>query len=350
METGPLGIHALDLNRYGLVVIPIKSGGKSATVKGWNRWKSQRPDAVRKWIARFPTCNVAVNCGASGLTVIDLDDPALFDYAIQRFGETPLQVATPRGGRHLYYRNSGEHCPNVLRTKEGLEIDVRGIGGYVLVPPSVVGGKAYQMMKGGWECIAELPCINNGALNTVKEKPSSSFCEEQKSQTARKDVAQMGEGDGRNNHLFTALLHKSASVDDLEVLREFVNAENSRFGAPLPASEVDKILKSVWRYKQQGRLVLPGCQYVPARPSEIESLSSQALHLLLYLRCKHTKRSERGEPFAIACGAMAKNQVLEDWTDYRYEQARDELVIKGYITCTGFHALNKRLKQYLLVL
>ena len=139
-------------------------------------------------------------------------------------------------------------------------------------------------------------------------------------------------------------------MDDFEVPREFAYAENSRFGAPLPAPEVEKILKSVWRYKEEGRLMRPGEQYARARLSEIESLSSHALHLLSFLRCKHAKRSERCEPFAIACRAMAKNQLIKGWTDYRYKKARDELIYKGCITYSGYHVKNKRLKQYRLVI
>src|ERR1700674_3344004 len=44
------------------------------------------------------------------LTIVDVDsnDEALVYEVRGRFGDTPLQVITPSGGRHLYYRHNGE--------------------------------------------------------------------------------------------------------------------------------------------------------------------------------------------------------------------------------------------------
>ena len=49
-----------------------------------------------------------------------------------------LEVRTPRGGRHIYFRHPGTKVPS--RTNYPLPaLDVRGDGGYVLIPPSKVG-------------------------------------------------------------------------------------------------------------------------------------------------------------------------------------------------------------------
>jgi len=60
---------------------------------------------------------------------------------------TLLVALTPSGGTHEYYALAeGEKAANSA-SKIGPKVDVRGYGGYVLVPPSRVGGKPYA-----WEC------------------------------------------------------------------------------------------------------------------------------------------------------------------------------------------------------
>src|SRR5215203_6771818 len=86
---------------------------------------------------------------------------------LERFGETPLQTRTPSGGAHLWYRSSGEGCSNLHN--EDLAVDIKGIGGQVVVPPSirpsgVHAGRAYEFLAGSWDDLAGLPKIRPGSL------------------------------------------------------------------------------------------------------------------------------------------------------------------------------------------
>ncbi len=95
---------------------------------------------------------IAIACGPAGLLVVDLD-PAkngqpsgadtlavLEEQAGQQLPAT-WTVGTPRGGRHLYYRQ-----PNIRRPlgntagRLGPGIDTRGAGGYVVAPPTITTG------------------------------------------------------------------------------------------------------------------------------------------------------------------------------------------------------------------
>ena len=118
---------------------------------------------------------------------------------------------------------------------------------------------------------------------------------------------------------------------------------NNRYKEPLTTSEVEGIAKSVWSYKKKGTLGKP---YVHASHREIALIGSHALHLLLVLRKNHTKRQEKGEPFAIACEAMAKSQVIKGWTKYIYMKARNELIKMSKIKHIGYGTQNRKLKLY----
>ena len=95
-------------------------------------WKElPGPDFIKKEMAKNPTANVGILTGLSRLTVVDIDEPYLLDEMLERFEDTPLIIETPRGGFHLYYRSTGERNRQRL---DGLKVDIRGIGGMVVVP------------------------------------------------------------------------------------------------------------------------------------------------------------------------------------------------------------------------
>jgi hypothetical protein len=101
--------------------------------------------AVGRWWRRWPEANLAVRTGArpagAGVVVLDVDPAHGGDLALEALvadrGPLPatLEVATGGGGRHLYFAHPGGVVPNSAG-RLGLGLDVRGDGGYVVVPPS----------------------------------------------------------------------------------------------------------------------------------------------------------------------------------------------------------------------
>jgi bifunctional DNA primase/polymerase-like protein len=68
---------------------------------------------------------------------------------IRRAGlaDHPLAVVrTPGGGFHLYFRGDPQR-PQGNGSLPGHHIDFRGTGGYVLAPPSSVGGRRYEVVS-----------------------------------------------------------------------------------------------------------------------------------------------------------------------------------------------------------
>lgn len=89
---------------------------------------------IRAWWDAAPMSNIGIATGHL-VDVIDIDGgPGVVSWArLTRLPPVIGQVATPRpGGHHLYIRATG----NGNRAKMAPGIDYRGIGGYVLAPPS----------------------------------------------------------------------------------------------------------------------------------------------------------------------------------------------------------------------
>lgn len=106
---------------------------------------------IRGWWQRCPVANVGIATGAPGPDVLDVDnkrDRNGFD-ALERLRTAGLLggalriVRTPSAGLHVYYAGSEQgNRANI----GGHPLDFRGTGGYVVAPPSFVGGKPYVML------------------------------------------------------------------------------------------------------------------------------------------------------------------------------------------------------------
>jgi len=93
----------------GWSVLPLC--GKRPAVASWREYQTRRAslDELRTWFSR-DNANVGVVTGAmSGLVVVDCDTPDDARFWQKRFPQTPLAVATGRGGSHYYYRYPHGH-------------------------------------------------------------------------------------------------------------------------------------------------------------------------------------------------------------------------------------------------
>jgi hypothetical protein len=109
------------------------------------------PDVIRGWWARWPDANVAVATGAPGPDVLDVDVKELGSgfaalNILKRAGilkGAQALMRTPSGGIHVYFAGSAQTCHSIPR----LYLDFKATGGYVLVPPSMVHGKPYELVE-----------------------------------------------------------------------------------------------------------------------------------------------------------------------------------------------------------
>ncbi len=166
---------ALMLTAKGKSVFPcVPNQKKPATTRGFH--DATRDEAtLRHWASKWPNANLGLPTGeANGLVVLDVDcggdkdGEAQLAKLLAEHGPLPetLEVRTPRGGRHIYFRHPGTKVPS--RTNYPLPaLDVRGDGGYVLIPPSKVGdgGYSYLTRHSPAECPAWL-------LKLLLERPA----------------------------------------------------------------------------------------------------------------------------------------------------------------------------------
>lgn len=97
---------------------------------------------IRAYWEAWPRANIAIDCGRSGLAVVDVDTKkgaigkATIRWYLERYTDAFSQaelVSTPTGGYHYYLAGAAKTDQGAL----GAGVDVRSVGGYVLAPPSI---------------------------------------------------------------------------------------------------------------------------------------------------------------------------------------------------------------------
>ncbi len=129
------------------------------------------PVVIRRWWKRWPNAGVGIACGPSELLVIDVDGDegaASLARLEERLGPLPRTrtVLTSRG-RHLYFKSSEPFRNSAGALGKG--IDTRGVGGYVVAPPSFnqFTGTTYRWADKNAE-LAPLPDPWGSALADAK--------------------------------------------------------------------------------------------------------------------------------------------------------------------------------------
>ena len=148
--TNPVLRRALAYAARGWPVFPCQPGAKTpATPHGYRDATTDRAADHRTGSPVSPGRNLAIATGAPGPDVLDIDqhgDAGNGFGAAARLRDAGLLdgaaawVRTPSGGLHLYFTGTAQRCGHL----PGCHLDFLSAGGYVLAPPSAVGGHPYR--------------------------------------------------------------------------------------------------------------------------------------------------------------------------------------------------------------
>lgn len=140
-----LGAAAIQYAKWGWPVFPLIAGTKRPATRNGFKDATLDIDRIQAWWQRNPDSNIGLPTGHR-FDVIDIDVPDGIPSMIQLINNNKLivhgHVTTSSGGTHLYVKPTGRG--NTARSMPG--VDYRGIGGYVVAPPSTLGppGRAWS--------------------------------------------------------------------------------------------------------------------------------------------------------------------------------------------------------------
>jgi hypothetical protein len=296
----------------GIVPLPVSPTGKG--------WMVKHPETFRRPAAmalaakpRFAGANLGFMCGPiNRLTVVDVDSPAdsKLQHALATYGDSPIIVSTPSGGRHVYYAHNDE--PRKIRPDAGHPIDMLG-GGLCVAPPSVRPfGASYAWQRGSLADIANgnLPKIRNGAVP--------------KTDLGRGPRVPIGE---RNAQLFRYCRQIVGHCDDLDALIDAARSwADNQCVAPLPDAEIIATANSVWKYQGGRKRVMQNIVEAPFYAALVANLPALALYS--YLSAENGPNAQ----FMVADGLGA----ARGWPQRFVPKARKALLDMGAINCVRF--------------
>jgi len=244
------------LAKKGFKIFRLKSGKKTPVATGWQ--DEAGPDGA-PW-ANGRDYNIGVMCGGR-LLVVDIDMKGGIDgeanWLALTIEESLFQVATPTGGRHLYYivPDGVEISNSASRIADG--VDIRGVGGYVVGPGSIIDDVEYTV-------------INTGAKMLEAPQKLLDMCTKPKPRDDKRDQA-VGELDlaenldradeylkvaresiegagGDANAFAVACKVRDMGVSEGECLDRMLGDWNSRCSPPWSGDELAVKVKNAYAY------------------------------------------------------------------------------------------------------
>lgn len=243
---------ALHYAKRGFSVIPVEAKGKKPLIP-WERYQTERaePKEIKKWFTDSPAANVGIITGKiSGLVVIDIDTEAAKEKLKALVGEYDLDdVPRSRTGKgwQLFFAHPETPIQNRAGVLPGL--DVRGDGGYVVVPPSIhPNGKLYQ-----WEVPIgdELPKLPKSIFTLIQSQTEKEHGYRQRFNTA---AALNGVPEGERDTTLFKLASKLRNADVPQDIAEELIVEAARnCEPPFPEKIVlDKVTRAYAKYQPRG--------------------------------------------------------------------------------------------------
>lgn len=252
--------------KYGFCVFPLgKYGDGKKPPRGfpWRERSTNDPGEIRKLHEEFdhPTA-WGLDCGKSHVAVLDEDNKngvsgrdSLLDLQLQAGEQLPrtLTSATPRAGAHRTFLDGGRRIPNSAG-KIAPGLDIRGDGGYVVLPGSIIPAGRYTVTQNGG--VAEIPgWLAELAGTRAEKKPQAPLAEWDLDHNVRRAVEFLGraepavEGAGGDHRTFTVAARlKDLGISEATALELLLDYYNDRCSPPWDVDELRKKVENAYAY------------------------------------------------------------------------------------------------------
>jgi hypothetical protein len=245
--TGPMLRAALQLAERGFWVFPCRPHDKRPATAHGLKDATTDPAVIESWWRQQPNYNIGVVTGAvSKILVVDVDDidaEAELKRLEAQYSPLPSTVESVTArGRHLFFRWPEREVRNSA-SKVAQGVDIRGDGGYVVVPPSLhPSGKRYCWSVDSANVFAAVP---DWLLDRITAPPGGH--DATTAATAWRDMVRDGIGEGcRNDGIARLVGHLLQRRVDPEITLELALAFNdARCRPPLKRAEVVAVADSI---------------------------------------------------------------------------------------------------------
>jgi hypothetical protein len=307
--------------------VTVTADVKKPGIRGYGKvgLRASRDLAAKRQFARTDALGFMAG-PRSRVTVLDIDaaDERLLAEALDRHGKTPFIVQTASGKFHAYYKHNGER--RRIRPWPDRPIDLLGVNGFVVAPPSLTARGSYTIVEGRLEDLDRLPPIRGieDLRKTTSNGKHVSHGKHLPSSTRLADADTTAGTKGRNDWLWRECMRRAHGCDSPDALLDFARTCNQRFDYPLEEDEIMTIVTSAWNKTQDGsnRFGQHGA-WLAVEELNTMMQDQDAFFLLAFLRTHNG-------PWA---NFMCANGLTETfgWSLPRLRAARSRLIQLGYI-------------------
>ena len=250
----PMEQQALNMVEDGLSVFPLHPNGKRPLTRQGFKDASSSPEQTARWWGQSPSANIGLPTGVvNGIVVVDVDvkDGKAGEDSLKALQQDhgaflTRTIQTPTGGYHFYFSSSDPEIGNRTAMREG--IDIRGNGGYVVAPGSVIDGSAYQVIVD--EEIVPLPAsLSDEVKGMVQGDP-----EKRVQSPDLVDALNGVEAGQRNDLLFKMAARYRGKGLDYREAESLIYSAASNCTPPMKQSEALQCLRSAYGRYEAGDL------------------------------------------------------------------------------------------------
>ena len=230
---------AITYDAGGFVLIPLHRDSK-VPARAWKQYQDRRP--VRSELAAWwpdvehVPYGFGLVCGhLSGVTVIDADGAIASAVLLSVVGtDARVPLVKTRHGWHAYFRWNGERNRTAFQKfSDGSQLDRRGEGGFVVIPPTP--GKTWQRhaRRVDWATVPD-----GWARSAAEDRPSSRLLVSTEGRPARvwSRVIVAGERHDTFVRIAGGMVRRGAPPSEIE--QELVRVNASCCSPPFTPSEL----------------------------------------------------------------------------------------------------------------
>lgn len=220
-----------------------KHPGKHPRPGNWENRATLDEGQLRRWWRAWPSANIGIAAGPSGLVAIDIDTYKEAAGPLAAADAETVTNLTGGGGQHLIYAHP-EDGPKINNSDSSLPewVNIRAHGGQFVAPPSLhPSGNRYE-----WEAdysplqhaVAPLPIPLRTLLQPGRGKGKRAAAVSEK-------IAA-----GKRNNTLTSIAGsmRRRGVTEEAIQAALLVTNEAQCEPPLPVSEVEAIAKSVAKY------------------------------------------------------------------------------------------------------
>jgi hypothetical protein len=232
------------------------SPGKHPLLEHGIKDASADHSTIDRWRQRWPLANWAER--TDEIQRIDIDLPEVAEALAQDTAlpnETEV-VRTPRGGLHIAVISTRPVRGGPLYLEDGRKLgDLKATGGYVLVPPSRIGDRPYQLLSPGHD---RLMTVDDPREWLAEVLPAFGYALAHEGRGTLQYAALTGiihEGEGRHDALVSyagRVWVEGMSGETLAALLQAINERQCR--PPLPEDELTAISRHFIETRQRSSL------------------------------------------------------------------------------------------------